>query len=106
MATVLVGRCAELRTLQRSVDRLERGDRGVVVLQGEAGIGKSRLVAEVLGEASFLVLETLIGTCSELRADLPFAPVADALHLDSMPADGERGAIQDLLHAERPSAQS
>ena len=75
-------------------------------MEGEAGIGKSRLVAEALGEADALGLETLIGTCSELRADLPFAPVADALQLDFEQADSERAALQDLLHAERPSAQS
>ncbi|MBS3783229.1 MAG: AAA family ATPase [Anaerolineae bacterium] len=43
----LVGREAEFRALQAAVDRLEAGVGGIVTLVGEAGIGKSRLVAEV-----------------------------------------------------------
>ena len=43
----LVGREAEFGALQAAVDRLEAGVGGIVTLVGEAGIGKSRLVAEV-----------------------------------------------------------
>jgi ABC-type oligopeptide transport system substrate-binding subunit/class 3 adenylate cyclase len=43
----LVGREAEFRALQQAVDRLQAGVGGIVTIVGEAGIGKSRLVAEV-----------------------------------------------------------
>jgi ABC-type oligopeptide transport system substrate-binding subunit/class 3 adenylate cyclase len=43
----LVGRDAEFRALQEAVERLEAGVGGIVTIVGEAGIGKSRLVAEV-----------------------------------------------------------
>jgi ABC-type oligopeptide transport system substrate-binding subunit/class 3 adenylate cyclase len=47
----LVGREAELGALADAVDRLRTGAGGIVTLVGEAGIGKSRLVAEVRKQA-------------------------------------------------------
>jgi class 3 adenylate cyclase/tetratricopeptide (TPR) repeat protein len=46
----LVGRRAEFRALQEAVKRLRAGVGGIVTLVGEAGIGKSRLVAELRKE--------------------------------------------------------
>jgi tetratricopeptide (TPR) repeat protein len=43
----LVGRDAEFQALQDAVERLRAGMGGIVTVVGEAGIGKSRLVAEV-----------------------------------------------------------
>jgi ABC-type oligopeptide transport system substrate-binding subunit/class 3 adenylate cyclase len=43
----LVGREAEFAALQEALERVEGGKGGIVTLVGEAGIGKSRLVAEV-----------------------------------------------------------
>ncbi len=43
----LVGRAAEFRALQEAVERLRSGTGGIVTLVGEAGLGKSRLVAEL-----------------------------------------------------------
>lgn len=42
----LVGRRREFETLQRAIARLEEGVGGIVTIVGEAGLGKSRLVAE------------------------------------------------------------
>jgi len=43
----LVGREAECHALQEAIDRLQAGVGGIVTIVGEAGIGKSRLVAEL-----------------------------------------------------------
>jgi ABC-type oligopeptide transport system substrate-binding subunit/class 3 adenylate cyclase len=43
----LVGRQAEFHALQEAIERLQAGVGGIVTLVGEAGLGKSRLVAEV-----------------------------------------------------------
>src|SRR5688500_11883992 len=47
-----VGRASELRELTAALDRAETGAGGLVVLTGEAGIGKSRLASEVAALAS------------------------------------------------------
>ena len=44
--TQMVGRAAERMTLADYLQRLQRGHSGVIIIEGEAGIGKSRLVAE------------------------------------------------------------
>jgi class 3 adenylate cyclase/tetratricopeptide (TPR) repeat protein len=43
----LIGRAAEMDALVDRVERLERGEGGVVVITGEAGTGKSRLLTEL-----------------------------------------------------------
>jgi predicted ATPase/class 3 adenylate cyclase len=43
----LVGRDAEVRALREALDRLGDGLGGIVTVVGEAGLGKSRLVAEI-----------------------------------------------------------
>ena len=43
----LVGRHAELAALTRLLDRVQTNERRVLLLEGEAGIGKSRLTAEL-----------------------------------------------------------
>jgi class 3 adenylate cyclase len=43
----LVGRDAALRALENAIERLQSGVGGIVTVVGEAGIGKSRLVAEI-----------------------------------------------------------
>ncbi|MFJ3403847.1 ATP-binding protein [Promicromonospora sp. NPDC090134] len=47
----LVGRSAELAVLRDAVDRVAGGAAGLVVIEGEPGAGKTRLLEEVAGEA-------------------------------------------------------
>ncbi len=47
LASPLVGRNTEFRSLQTAIVRLQAGAGGVVTLVGDAGLGKSRLVAEL-----------------------------------------------------------
>ena len=77
---VLVGRSREVAELERALDRLASGGRGVLELIGEPGIGKSRLISELARRAEergFLVLE---GRAAEFERDIPFGLVVDALN--------------------------
>ncbi|MFF9351020.1 AAA family ATPase [Streptomyces sp. NPDC014734] len=78
----LLGRKYETRRLRELIDMARAGRGGVLVLRGEAGIGKSALLAHAEGMASgFRVLRT---GGSELEAELPFA----ALHQLCLPVLG------------------
>jgi tetratricopeptide (TPR) repeat protein/DNA-binding CsgD family transcriptional regulator len=74
---VVIGRVQELTTLRLLVDRVHSGEAQVVLLSGEAGIGKSRLVAEAKASAAahgFLLLE---GQCFQTDSAFPYAPLLD-----------------------------
>jgi DNA-binding CsgD family transcriptional regulator len=71
----LVGRHAELA---RTFDSLAAG-RGVLVL-GEAGIGKSRFVREVLARLAAQGLATVANRCYEAMANVQFYPLRHAAH--------------------------
>src|SRR3954470_12615889 len=75
----LVGRAAELSSLDGAIAGLKRGEPVALALVGEPGIGKTRLLAELAarGDASGCVV--LSGSASELELDLPFWLFVDAL---------------------------
>ena len=57
----LVGRDAELRALDEAVARLQEGRSGVCLIEGDAGLGKSALVGEVVRAARDRGIRCLIG---------------------------------------------
>jgi DNA-binding NarL/FixJ family response regulator len=72
MSPVLVGRSDQMGALAAALGAVRQGDPSVVLIGGEAGIGKTRLVTEFTDAADATVL---IGPCMELGAEgLPFAP--------------------------------
>jgi DNA-binding SARP family transcriptional activator len=69
----LIGRDAELAHLRPIVTG--HGNRGrVVILVGEAGVGKTRLVSELTACADAAGRRVLLGRCHESEQILPFAP--------------------------------
>lgn len=75
----VIGRAGHLATLRLLVEQAKQGQRHVVLLSGEAGIGKSRLVVEAKTYAatqSFLVLQ---GSCFPTDITYPYAPLLDLL---------------------------
>jgi hypothetical protein len=62
---VLVGRGSELATELRLVHSAARGQGGTLIVTGEAGVGKSRLVAELSARAAEAGLAVLIGRTVE-----------------------------------------
>ena len=97
----LVGRAAELSSLDDALAGLKRGEPIAVAVVGEPGIGKTRLLSElaVRGDASGCVV--LAGSASELELDLPFWPFVDALDEYSAGLDPRRlAALDDEVRVE------
>ena len=88
----LVGRAAELDTLERSWERARQGEGGVVLVEGAPGGGKSRLVRELLHAVRAAGLPVLAGKCSP-GDPLPLAPVREAVeaYLRELARAGEDG---------------
>src|SRR4051794_7707312 len=79
-AAPLIGRTEDLAALERALDQARGGEVVTVVLAGEAGIGKTRLVQEFSERAFAQGARLLTGTCVDSGdATLPYAAVADAL---------------------------
>jgi len=70
------GRTAELQQLQRAEPRR------LILVEGEAGIGKTRLVEEFIRQSKSLAL---IGASRELESSLPYQPIIEALR--TLPAN-------------------
>ena len=63
---VLVGRDAEVARLRTAIERVAVGQTATVLIAGEAGIGKTRLVTEALGHAAGLGAVALAGGCLDV----------------------------------------
>jgi DNA-binding CsgD family transcriptional regulator/tetratricopeptide (TPR) repeat protein len=77
---VLVGRDAEVARLDAALERAAAGRPAIVVVAGEAGVGKTRLVAELLGRAGERGAVALCGGCLDVgEGVLAYAPMVEAL---------------------------
>ena len=102
----LVGRAAELESLDRALTELERRRPVALALMGDPGIGKTRLLSELAARADARGWLVLTGSASELEYELPFWVFVDALdeyvhgleprRLDSMDEDA-RAELAHLL---------
>jgi len=75
---VLLGRDRELATLAAGLETARHDDPQFVVISGEAGIGKSRLLAELAHDARTSGWLVLMGRAAEFEGDLPFGVLIDA----------------------------
>jgi DNA-binding CsgD family transcriptional regulator/tetratricopeptide (TPR) repeat protein len=86
-----VGRTEELARLAAAGDRAAAGTPTAVLIGGEAGVGKTRLVGEMVAAARAAGATVLVGGCVELGGEgVPFAPLVEAL----------RAFVRDLDEAE------
>jgi DNA-binding SARP family transcriptional activator len=94
--TSLVGREKEWGALAKTWKTLSRTGGRIVLIEGEAGVGKSRLADEFV---RWVVAEggtVLRGHCYDARAGVPFEPVVEALR-DALAAPGLAGAAPEWL---------
>ena len=75
----LVGRDGELRRLLGLLDDAAAGRPAHALISGDAGVGKTRLVAELTARATGRGFMVLSGRCAELGDSIPYLPLADAL---------------------------
>jgi predicted ATPase len=100
---ILVGRGQFVASLDRILEGVAKGCGQAVAIAGEAGIGKSRLVAETRARVSATLAGralTVQGNCFEPDATLPYAPILDLLRncLGTHPASD----IADCLGPDAP----
>jgi tetratricopeptide (TPR) repeat protein len=75
-----IGRDRELALLGRVLEEARDGGACLVLVSGEAGVGKSRLLRETAARAAALDMAVARGECIQLSdGELPFAPVVAAL---------------------------
>jgi predicted ATPase/DNA-binding CsgD family transcriptional regulator len=119
ISPITVGRISELAILYKAIDQVQAGNGQVVLISGEAGVGKSRLVADSQAYAAGNDVAVFKGHCYQEDISTPYGPLIDLLHpffaghdAASLPADIEPVA-RELLRplpdiapviAEAPSA--
>ena len=91
--TPLVGRADELTKAVELYHRARHGQPQVLSIEGEAGIGKTRLADELLAWATGQGADVLRGRAFETGGRLPYQPLMDALR----PRLERENAPEDLL---------
>jgi DNA-binding CsgD family transcriptional regulator len=89
------GRADELKMIGALVTALAQGRGGVLVIEGPPGIGKSRLLTEVLALADKCGVRTLFGEAFEYQQTVPFFPLFMAT-LNADPPVGDAEALRRL----------
>jgi len=89
----LIGREAELARLRQAMGEARKGRGQTIMILGEAGIGKSRVIQEITTNAVQRGSRVLLGRCYETEQILPFGPWVDAIRTgqvipDIEPLDG------------------
>lgn len=80
VSPVFVGRADELGVLQDTLAGATRGEPQALLVGGEAGVGKTRLIEEFAAAAARADAAVALGGCVEIGAEgLPFAPFSSAL---------------------------
>jgi len=89
------GRAGELKVIGASVTALVQGRGGVLVIEGPPGIGKSRLLTEVMALADKSGVRTLFGEAFEYQQTVPFFSLFMAT-LGADPPVGDADALRRL----------
>ncbi|WP_196803984.1 AAA family ATPase [Marmoricola sp. URHB0036] len=74
-----MGRERETAELIAALDAIASGERRLLLVRGEAGIGKTRLLEDLVRRATARRFEVLTGRATELESDIPLAVFREAL---------------------------
>jgi DNA-binding CsgD family transcriptional regulator len=100
----LVGREREMGVARRLLRGVVDGGSEVLLVQGEAGIGKTSLVRALVHEATEAGLTVLRGDTHPFQQNQPFGALVEALDLRSRSSDDRRAAIGRLLVGDADTA--
>ena len=96
---VFVGRLRELGELERALDASRTGNGATVLVAGEAGIGKTRLVSELESRAHDAGFEVLVGRAIDLvGTELPYQPFVESLRPLGDPRQVDEQKAGSQLH--------
>jgi DNA-binding SARP family transcriptional activator len=101
VVSVLPGRQRELAALDAALEVAVAGQVELLLVEGEAGIGKSRLLETWAVAAEATGVHVLRARCDELERTLPLQPLADALDA-CLRSLGTPAAVLGLLGPEHP----
>jgi DNA-binding CsgD family transcriptional regulator len=93
----MVGREAELGLAAAAVRQLSEGRASALAIEGEAGIGKTRLVQSIVDDARSRDVAVFCGQAHPFERTRPFGVLAAALDLSRRSPDPRRAAIGALL---------
>ncbi len=97
----LIGRERDLETLREKFKLARAGQGQVVLVSGDPGIGKSRLLYELKRRLEGEALTWLEGRCIAYGRDTPYLPLIDILKasFEIAEADGEAAIVRKLERA-------
>ncbi|HHH41485.1 MAG TPA: tetratricopeptide repeat protein [Chloroflexi bacterium] len=96
----LVDRQEELAQIRHALEEVTAGEGRVIVVHGEAGIGKSRLVMEEIERVRQRGLTVLTTACLSYGQDTPYLPWSELLRaLMEIPEEGEPAVRLERLRA-------
>lgn len=102
----LVGRRWEMAAVEGLLDRATDGHGAVVGVAGPPGIGKSRLVREVVAIARRRHVQVFTTFCESHASDIPFRVVARLLRaitgVEGLDGQTARGRVRDRLNGADP----
>ena len=102
VSPIIVGRTLQLAALEEALAAAHRGDPAAVLLGGETGVGKTRLVTEFAARVAAARGRALTGGCLELgAAGLPFAPFTAVLRQLVLDLGADR--VRDMLAGPTPT---
>ena len=97
----MIGRASEYEAMRSALADTLDGRFSAVLISGEAGIGKTRLIREFLRHAGDVGARTLVGNCVALSSGtLPFGPFVDILRHARRWDEADSLAIMDQLTGE------
>ena len=83
------------------IGQAAQGRTRAVLIEGEAGIGKTRLMTEALAVAEGLGFRVLYGACDDVEQDRPLRALVEALGAGSNPPTARRPELAELFGSAR-----